>query len=272
MKKLSNYQTLIFDGLFWFFAFIIYGCALGASLCFAQALWPQALYQQVLVILCAYFIFLHTFILMIGLCKRIFQRPLVEGKIPVGLNKDYFAFALNSVFHGIYFTSPVAGQVGIIFYLTAFYYRLMGMKIGVSNIIGTGVLIRQPELISLGEKTVLGIGSIASCHFSPDGKIHVQGRITVGKNSMIGAYAQLAPNTIIGNQVVIGNRSIIFSDVTIGNNVKIGMECRIEYGVNIPDNVIIKSHSVIKRSDKIQSGETWGGSPAVLHSKGDQNE
>lgn len=272
MKKLAKYQTLIFDALFWFFAFIIYGSAIACALSFARSFWTEVLYQQVIVILISYFIFLHVFILMIGLCKKIFQRKLVIGKIPVGLNKDYFAFALNSVFHGIYFTSPMAGQIGINFYLTALYYRLMGMKVGVSNIIGTGALIRQAELISLGEKTVLGIGSILSCHFSPNGKTHVQGPITVGKQSLIGAYAQLAPNTVIGDNTVIGNRSLIYSDVTIGNNVKIGMECRIEYGAVIPDDVTIKSYSVITRRDQIKKGETWGGNPARPLVKGEHNE
>ncbi len=269
MKKIANYQTLIFDGLYWFFAFLIYGISLGSALAFGKYFWQEELWKQVIVILLGYFVFLHVFVISIGVLKRILQRPLVTGKIPVGLNKDYFAFALNSVFHGIFFTSPVAGQVGITFYLTALYYRLMGMKVGLSNIIGTNVLIRQPELISLGKKTVLGIGSILSCHYSPNGKIHVQGRIQVGDHSLIGAYAQLAPDCILGDRVVVGNRSIIFSDVEIGNNVQIGMECRIEYGVRIPDNVIIKSNSVIKRSDKIESGQTWGGNPACLIKKGE---
>ncbi|HLW57425.1 MAG TPA: DapH/DapD/GlmU-related protein [Bacteriovoracaceae bacterium] len=272
MKRLSKYQNFIFDKLFWIFTYVVYGTSLGVTLAFARYFWTDVLYQQVIIILLSYFIFIHAFVLTIGICKRIFQRKLVVGKIPVGLNKDYLAFALNSVFHGIFFTSPVAGQVGIIFYLTALYYRLMGMKIGISNIIGTGTLIRQPELISLGEKTVIGIGSILSCHYSPNGKTHVQGKITVGKHSLIGAYSQLAPDTTVGDNVVIGNRSIIFSDVRIGNNVKIGMGCRIEYGVTIPDNVTIKSYSVIKRSDQIKSGETWGGSPAELLRKGDNDE
>lgn len=272
MKKLANYQTLIFDGLYWFFAFLVYGLALTAAFTFGQYFWRDELWQQVIVVLLSYFVFLHAFVISIGVFKRIFQRPLVTGKLKVGVNKDYFGFVLNSVFHGIFFTSPVAGQVGILFYLTALYYRLMGMKVGLSNIVGTGVLIRQPELISLGKKTVLGIGSILSCHYSPNGKVHVQGRIKVGDYSLVGAFAQLAPHCTLGDHVVVGNRSIVFSDVTIGNNVQIGMECRIDYGVSIPDNVIIKSYSVIKRSDKIESGQTWGGNPARLITKEKQHE
>ncbi len=263
MKNLLQYKTLIFDVLFWIFSFLIYGISIMASLSFATHFWSETLWQNVVVILISYFIFIHAFILSIGIFKKLVQPQLTTGKMKVGLNKEYLAFALNSVFHGIFFTSPVASQVGILFYLASLYYRLMGMKVGLSNIIGTGVLIRQPELIEVGEKTVLGIGSILSCHFSPDGKSHVQGRIKIGKNSLLGAYAQLAPDTIVGDHVVIGNRSLVYSGVRIGNNVQIGMECRIQFGVEIPDNVIIKSNTVIKRGDKILSGQTWEGNPAV---------
>lgn len=273
MKKLANFQTLIFDGLFWSLAAVIYGISLFLTVSFAQLLWSEELWKQILTLLLSYFVFIHLFILTLGLLKKIFQPPLVTGKIKVGLNPDYLAFALNSVFHGIFFTSPMAGQVGLIFYLNTLYYRLMGMKLGITNIIGTGTLIRQPELIEIGPKTVLGIGSILSCHFSPDGKNHIQGRIKVGESCLIGAYTQLAPDTLIGDRVIIGTRSLILSGVRIGSDVQIGMGVRVEFGSRIPDKVTIKSHTVITKYHQLESGQTWEGHPAKLVvAKGSKHE
>lgn len=262
MKTLLQYKTLIFDGLFWLFAALVYGISLFVSMSFASSFWNEILWQRVLVILISYFIFIHAFILTIGLFKRLIQPKLITGRMNVGLNSEYLGFALNSVFHGIFFTSPVAAQAGLIFYLATFYYRLMGMKVGRNVLFGTHVLIRQPELIEIGDNVVLGIGSILSCHVTPNGKTHIQGKIKIGHNSLLGSYAQLAPDIEIGQNTVVGHRTHVYSQSKIGNNVQIGMECRIGIGVTIPDNVIIKSNTVIKRGDKIQSGQTWEGNPA----------
>lgn len=262
MKNLLQYKTLIFDGLFWFFAALTYGIALLASLTFAQHFWNDVLWQNVLVILFSYFIFIHTFILSIGFFRKLIQPKLVTGRMKVGVNKEYLGFALNSVFHGIFFTSPIAAQTGILFYLATLYYRLMGMKVGRGVLFGSNIVIRQPELIEIGDNVVLGIGSIISCHVTPNGKTHIQGKIKIGNNSLLGSYAQLAPDIEIGNNTVVGHRTHVYSGTKIGNNVQIGMECRIGIGVTIPDNVVIKSNTVIKRGDKIQSGQTWEGNPA----------
>lgn len=257
-----KHKTLIYDLFYLTFSLVIYGTSLSLTVCLMKDFWSENIFQNVFVCLLGYFLFVHFFIFTIALCRKLVQPKLVEGIFPVGVNKNYLGFVFNSVFHGIFVTAPFMKQVSIVFYLTALYYRLMGMKIGLSNIVGSEVLIRQPELISIGEKTVLGIGAVLSCHYSPDGKSHVQGSIKVGNQSMIGSYSQISPNTVIGTRSVVGNRTTICPGVRIGDNVSIGMSCTILFDAQIPNNVKIKGHTIITKNDNIKSGEIWEGHPA----------
>ena len=124
-------------------------------------------------------------------------------------------------------------------------------------------MIRQPELIEVGEKSILGAGCIIICHYAPNSKTHIQNKVIIGDNSVIGGYAGIAPGLRLGNNSVIGAKCTTYPDVQIGDNVSIGSECSLYYAAKIPNNVKIKSHSFVDKHCDIKEGETWGGNPAV---------
>ena len=136
------------------------------------------------------------------------------------------------------------------------------MKVPFNCLIGLETTIRQPELITVGKNSIIGLGSKMSCHFTANGKDHTQKAITIGSHSVIGGYSGIAPGVSVGNHSVIGACTNVFPDVSIGDNVKIGAFCFIDKGVHIPDDVKILSHSRITSDTTIQSGQVWSGNPA----------
>ncbi len=259
--QIVNY--LIFDLFYLTFSLITYGASLYLSYLGVSGFWSESILGRITCLLLGYFLFLHIFVLVLGILKNIFQPKLSEGVKDIGNNKDFISWALNSVFCGIFLTSPMRKQISFIFYLNWIYYRLMGLKMSLSTMISMNVTIRQPELIELGKGVIIGLGSIMSCHYKPSKTKHVQRKIIIKDRSILGGFAHLSPGVVIGEDSVVGARSVIYEGVRIGNNVRMGAECRVTFYSRIPDNVIIKSGSVITRNDKIGAGETWAGSPAV---------
>lgn len=255
--------VLIFDALFLFFAFVVYGSAAAAALAVGERVWDHALWRRALAVVVGYFVFLHAFIAVVGIVRKLVQPKLSVGFCKVGLNKKYFAWGLNSVFQGLFTTSFFDRQIHLVFYLKYLYYRAMGMKLPFSAVIGTRAVIRQAELIELGEKVVLGEQSNLFGHVSPDGKRHFQGRIRIGEGSLVGAYAVIGPDVEIGARTVLGSHALISPMTRIGSDVEIGPDAYLPSRIRVPDGVRILPRSTVAPGTKMKPGETWGGSPAT---------
>lgn len=253
----------IFDLLYVLAAAIVYVTAGSAAIYCASWLWGESVISKASSIAFGYFLFLHFFVLTIGVLRLTLQPRLREGIFPIGFNRDYMAWGINSVFHGIMMASPFYNQIGLIFYLNWLYYNLMGMTLPGSTMIGSGTQIRQPELMELGPGVVIGILNIISCHHSPNKKLHCHGKVIIGENTLVGGNSRLAAPITIGKNVVVGAFTEMLTNISIGDNAKIGAKCVLAPGASIPANVIIKTNSYITHDMDIQEGEIWAGNPAV---------
>jgi acetyltransferase-like isoleucine patch superfamily enzyme len=79
--------------------------------------------------------------------------------------------------------------------------------------------------------------------------------VTIGANTLVGEAALLVPHVIEG-------KTVSHYRISIGSNVTIGAHAIVLAGVTIGDNVIVAANSVVTKSTRIRSGETWGGTPA----------
>ncbi len=260
MKKL---KYLLFDILYIFFWIVSYFSSLYLAVKFGSLFWQTSTWSRVLSVTLGYLSFLHFLVIIICLLKIIIQPKLKTGEFKIGANKDYLSWALNSLFMSLLEASPFSKQIRIIFYLNWLNYRLMGMKLPINTLVGMDTTIRQPELIEIGQNSIIGLGAKITCHYTPNGKTHVQQAVIVGDRSILGGYSSVAPNVTIGDDSVLGAMSIVSPHVKIGNRVKIGSNCQISTASSIPDDVKIKSNSTITKYCKILPGEIWEGSPAV---------
>jgi acetyltransferase-like isoleucine patch superfamily enzyme len=95
-----------------------------------------------------------------------------------------------------------------------FFYRLMGVKIGKNVQIMPNVFfdIFFPEMITIGDNVVIGIGCFIACHeFNPTEFRY--GPITLKKDSLLGARSFVLPGVIIGENSLVGAQTVVHKDV-----------------------------------------------------------
>ena len=94
-------------------------------------------------------------------------------------------------------------------------YRSLGMKIGKNVSIGLGAMfdIFFPELIEIGDNTIIGYGSTIIAHEFLVDEWRI-GKVVIGKNVMIGANS-----TVIAG-VNIGDNSTVSACSFVNRNVK----------------------------------------------------
>jgi acetyltransferase-like isoleucine patch superfamily enzyme len=252
----------LFDALFWLAWVVVHGLAAAAGLAAGAALWGPELPWRAAAVVAGYAVTLHAFVVIAGGLRLLLQPRLVEGVTPIGLNRRYVAWGIQSVFQGLFTTSIFARQVHILFYLRFLYYRMMGMRLSPSTLIGTQAVIRNAELISLGPRVIVGEDAMLVPHVSPDGKTHLQRRIRVGAGSVVGGRVGLGPGVDIGEGSVIGAGSGIGLDVKIGDRVRIGPMSLLMGGVTVGDGAKVLAGSVVTEGTHIPAGEVWGGHPA----------
>ena len=109
--------------------------------------------------------------------------------------------------------------------LKRLFYRLLGMKVGKGASIGLGAMfdIFFPELISIGENTIIGYNTTVLCH-----------------EFLVDSWRK--------------------GKVEIGDRVMVGAQCLIMPGIKIGDKAQIAAYSLVNKD--IPAGETWGGIPA----------
>jgi len=233
---MSRSLALLFDALYWVFLVLVYGLALVPALATFEALAATSLIGRAFALVAAYVVFLHAFVIALGLVKRLVQPRLVAGTSSVGANKHFIAWGLASIFQGIFLAAPFRDQVHFLFWLRYLHYRLHGMSLRLGDVIGTGVEIRQAELITLEKGVTIGVGASLSCHVNPDGKSHIQQPIHIGEGTLLGAHTTTGPGVRIGKGCVIGYRTVLTIGVTVEDGVRIGASCFVQSGVRIGEN------------------------------------
>lgn len=96
-----------------------------------------------------------------------------------------------------------------------FLYRAMGIKIGEHVSVGLEVNmdIFFPELINIGDNSIIGFNSTILCHEFLINEYR-SGRVVIGKNVTIGANTTILPGVSIEDSSVVSAHSLVNSDVT----------------------------------------------------------
>lgn len=105
------------------------------------------------------------------------------------------------------------GSLGPFFGWKIFWYRLAGVKIGRNVCLAPGVVLDMltPQLISIGDDAVLGMGSMINTHLYTPDRIFF-GRVNIGEYGVVGARAMVGNSVTVEDHGVIGSLSF-FSTV-----------------------------------------------------------
>ena len=101
-------------------------------------------------------------------------------------------------------------------WITDFYYRAMGCKIGKNSFISSD-RINDPYMVSIGDNSIIGSKVIITPHLAEKNDL-VLSPVTIGNNCLIGLGAQINPGCVIGDGVVIASRAIVPKYTNIPEN------------------------------------------------------
>lgn len=90
----------------------------------------------------------------------------------------------------------------------------------------------------------------------------IEENCSIGKNTMIAAYAVIRPSTWIGDDCKIGIHTVLDGDVFVGNRVTIHTHCYIPLGAHIEDDVFIGPGFAAANTRRIKHGRDY---PLVIH-------
>lgn len=99
--------------------------------------------------------------------------------------------------------------------LKNFLYSAMGIKVGEHVSVGLEVNMDVffPELIEIGDNSIIGFNSTILCHEFLVGEYRL-GKVVVGKNVTIGANTTILPGVIIADSSIVSAHSLVNSDVS----------------------------------------------------------
>ncbi len=188
------------------------------------------------------FIFLFALIFCFFCCLRIRRLPKKEfildspedyGKDFMGKESMMYSFTVKLIYLGFFWS--VAKLFPPPFGLFVSFNRFLGAKIGkmVRTIVPGTIL--DPDLIEIGDNTIIGGDAIISGHIAETNRLVLK-KVKIGKNCLI------------------GGRSIIFP------------------GVVMEDNVTVGAGAIVLEDAHLPTGSIWGGVPAKMIRKGVENE
>lgn len=98
-----------------------------------------------------------------------------------------------------------------------FLYRTCGAKIGKGATFGLGAIIDifYPELISIGEETLIGYNTVILGHECLQGEYRT-GKVEIGSRVMIGANCTILPGVKIGDGASISTMTLVNCDIPAG--------------------------------------------------------
>ena len=97
------------------------------------------------------------------------------------------------------------------------FYRICGAKIGKGVTFGLGAVIDvfYPELIEVGEQTLIGYNTVILGHEFLQDRYRT-GKVKIGKKAMIGANCTILPGVKIGDNSSVSAMSLVNSNIPTG--------------------------------------------------------
>lgn len=98
-----------------------------------------------------------------------------------------------------------------------FLYRLLGMQVGKNVSVGLMAMmdVLFPQLISIGDNSVIGYNVTILCH-----EFRVRefctGRVEIGPDVLIGANSTILPGVVVGAGAQVGAGSLVNRDIPPG--------------------------------------------------------
>lgn len=207
MKRAPDYGMFLFDMLANFVEMLVYFlCFLGPL----QLLWQARALAIPWLVLMGVVLWPVAGILF-GALLVILARALVwkwpRGRILLSSPRAITWFVLDRLMK-IMFRSPFRALLEANALLRMLFYRGMGAKLDWTLMIGQGVKLTEPWLVSLGHHVLLGDNAHLAAH-KVEGNVVTLEEIEIGDETVVGAGAIVFPGCRIGRNVTVGAKSTV---------------------------------------------------------------
>lgn len=160
----------------------------------------------------AFYVFLVSSAVFVGVVERVLTLGLKPGTYPTG-SAVFFRWLTYAGLHlwMVLLVLPcLRGNNWIKMYL-----RITGAKIGRGAFLNTKDFY-DPYLLEIGDNVVIGGDATLTCHLFEGGRLHL-GKIILGNATAVGAHAYLTPGTATGVNSKIGMNTFLQRNTTVRN-------------------------------------------------------
>lgn len=224
MKRAPDYGVLVFDIIANLVELVIYALSFMGPLYLLWQLWFLDFPWLVLLGVALWPVTGIIFGALLVILARGLVRKWPRGRMLLSSPRAFSWFVLDRIMK-IMFRSPFRALLEANALLRMLFYRGMGARVDWTLMIGQGVKLTEPWLVTLGHHVLLGDNSHLASH-------KVEGSVVT------------LEDIEIGDETVVGAGAIVFPGCRIGKNVTVGAKSTVSRGTVIPD------------------GETWVGVPA----------
>lgn len=229
---------------------VVHGLAMAPAAGLGVWLWDTELLaaRAVMPPLCCV-VFLLGYTVVNGAVRRLLVGRLEAGEYRFGKDKQAAKWRLSMVFN-LLFASLFYVNIHYFTFLKFLFYRLCGGKVAWDNLLGFDAFVHEPDLLAVGQRTVVGRLAIISAHVVPDERSRlVIAPIRIGDDCIIGALSVISPGVTIEDRVLVGTGAMVGLHATVG------------------EGSVVLPNSYVKGNETIPPGEIWGGAPAQLIKK-----
>lgn len=165
----------------------------------------------------AFFVFGIALMVVLPTVKFVFRWKPHIGAVPVHSFRIWAWYNYNGM---LFMFNTVFGRFARLTTLYPVYLRMMGARIGRDAVVNTQH-IYDLDIISIGDKTIIGANASLLGHVGEKGKL-VRQPVRIGANCTVGQYANIFPGVTMGDNCHVGAMSLVPKGMTLDANAVYG--------------------------------------------------
>lgn len=192
-------------------------------------------------------IFCLAYLILAGLFSLPFQKAIVSGKFPRKLSNPVYGRrrVYGLCWNIVFYSGPIYVAVLSIPLLRKYFFKLFGYRGDPDFTVQPDTWIRDLPILELSKGVYVANKATIGTNICLLNGFVLVDKVKIGKNSMIGHLAMVAPGALIGSRAEIGVGAAIGIRARIQDGTRVGGCSAINHGADIGKNCEIGTMSYI---------------------------
>ena len=160
-----------------------------------------------------------------------------------------------TLFQPLFFLSPGFQRLAL---------RAFGARLGEGAWLTSRTVVREPHHVRVGARSMIGECAHLATSLQPRPGILIVAPISIGDDTLVGAYCHLGAGATIGSRCVLEHavcvapRAVIEDDVRIGAATVVYASARVGRGATIGKHCVILARSTVADGASVPDGTMYG--------------